>query len=129
LSTDEKTKSRRWTVIGSGLLCAVLALIVLYTNRGSFTSPRSIVVVAAVGVLALFFRLRAGDSPATPGLQWLNLLAIAFALAAVAGDLLHLRHDLARIMALLAVGCFAVGGALLLHNLRKRRSGCRASSP
>jgi peptidoglycan/LPS O-acetylase OafA/YrhL len=125
LSTDQKTKSRRWTVIVSGLLCAVLALIVLYTNRGSFTSPRSIVVVAAVGILALFFRLQgqADDSHAIPGLHWLNLLAIVFALAAVAGDLLHLRYELAPIMALLAVGCFAVGGALVLHNLRKRRSG------
>ncbi len=122
---EKKTRSRRWTVIGSGLLCAVLALIVLYTNRSSFTSPRSIVVVAAVGILALFLRLRwrTGNSPPIPGFQWLNLLAIVFALAAVGGDLLHLRRDLAPVMALLAVGCFAVGGVMALHALRKRRSG------
>jgi len=125
LSTDQKTSNRRWTVIGSGLLCAVLALIVLFTSRGSFSSPHSIVVIAAIGVLALFFRLhgRRGDTSAIPGLHWLNLLAIIFALAAIGGDLLHLRHEVAPILALLAVGCFAVEGALLLHKLRKRRSG------
>jgi len=122
---DEKKTRRRWTVIGSGLLCAVLALIVLYTNRSAFTSPRSIVVVAAVGVLALFLRLRwrTENTPAIPGFQWMNLLGILFALAAVAGDLLRLRGELVPVMALLAVGCFAVGGVMALHALRKRRSG------
>jgi hypothetical protein len=120
-----KTRNRRWTVIGSGLLCAVLALIVLYTNRSSLVSPRSIVVVAAVGVLALFLRLRwrTENSRPIPGFQRLNLLAIVFALGAVAGDLLHLRGDLAPVMALLAVGCFAVGGAMALRAMRQKRSG------
>ena len=47
------SRSRRWTVIASGLLCGALAVVVLFTNRGAFFSPLAIVVMGAVGFAAV----------------------------------------------------------------------------
>ena len=46
-------RSRRWTVIASGLLCGALAMVVLFTNRGAFFSPLAVVVMGAVGLAAV----------------------------------------------------------------------------
>jgi len=101
----------------------MLALIVLYTNRGAFFSPLAIVVVAAIGLAAVLAQVRFYNrdrSDPVQGPVWLNVLGVVFALLAQFADSLHLRPALAQVMALLAVGSFAVSGAVILHAFRKR---------
>jgi uncharacterized membrane protein len=116
---------RRWSVIASGLLVAALALVVTFTNRAAFFSPVAVVVVAAVGVMALLLQMRfryPGEARKMPALGTLNIAGVILALAAFLGDLLHMRVALAETMALAAVGCFGISGALALRDLRKRRA-------
>lgn len=119
------TKHRRWNVLVSGLLVAVLAIIVTLTSRAAFLSPTAVVVVAAIGLVALLLqlRLRYGEMAGAvhaPG--WLNTAGTLFALAALFGDQLHLSPGVSEVVALVAVGCFAVSGAVVLHDLRKQRA-------
>lgn len=119
---DAQPKPRRWTVIASGLLCGVLALVVIYTNRGAFFSPMALVVVAAIGLAAVLLQLRFRNrANAVHPPVWLNVVGIALALAALFSDFLHLSPQLAESMALGAVGSFAISGALILHAFRRRR--------
>jgi uncharacterized membrane protein len=114
---------RRWAVVASGLLCLMLALVVLYTNRGAFFSPLAVVVVAAIGLAAVLVQLRFYNREHSRPVQvpvWLNVLGVIFALAALFADGLHLGTALAQVMALLAVGSFAVSSAIILHAFRKR---------
>jgi uncharacterized membrane protein len=106
------------------MLCGVLALVVLYTNRRAFFSPLAIVVVAAVGLVAVLLQLRfhnrlTGDVVHPP--VWLNVLGILFALAALFADYIRLSSQTAQFMALGAVGSFGISGAIILHAFRKRR--------
>lgn len=120
---DNHTHSRRWTVIVSGLLCGVLALVVIYTNRGGLSSPLAIVVLAAVGLLALVLRLRlrSGEPPTVVHAPiWLNVAGILFALGALGADITHVRPDFAPLLALLAVASFAVSSVIVLQGLRRR---------
>jgi hypothetical protein len=110
---------RRWTVIFSGLLCGALALVVIYTNRGGLSSPLAIVVLAAIGLLALILQLRLREPRAVHAPVWLNVVGILFALGALGSDLIHIRSDLSPILALLAVACFAVSAASVLQVLRR----------
>jgi hypothetical protein len=122
--TTTESNSRRWTVIGSALLCGVLALVVMFTNHSAFYSPLAVVVVAAIGSAALLLQLRLRKIEHRPSLHppvWLNLLGIAFALLALLSDFLHLNPQVAQIFALGAVGSFGVSGAVILHALRKQR--------
>jgi uncharacterized membrane protein len=113
-------KSRRWTVIASGLLCGVLAIVVLFTNRSAFFSPLAVVVVAAIGLAAVLLRNRtAGPSVRQP--VWLNLIGTVLALSALFSDLLHMRPQWTETLALAAVATFAVSGAHILHAFRKYR--------
>jgi drug/metabolite transporter (DMT)-like permease len=115
-------KNRRWNVILSGLLIGSLAVIVTFTNRAAFLSPTAVVVVAAVGLAAVLLQLRFRD-PDLPGIyvpNWLNVLAIIFAMLAFFGDFLHIKPQVSEVIALLAVGCFAISGAMVMHALRKR---------
>jgi len=115
-------QSRRWAVIASGLLCLMLALVVLYTNRGAFFSPLALVVVTAIGLAAVLVQLRFYNREHSQPVEvpvWLNVLGVVFALAAVIADGLRLRPAVAQAMALLAVGSFAVSGAIILHAVRK----------
>lgn len=115
---------RRWTVIASGLLCLGLALVVLYTSRRAFFSPLAVVVVAAIGSAAVLLQLRIYNREHGTPVQapmWLNVLGVLFALLALFSDFLHLSSPVAQALALLAVGSFAVGGALILHAFRKHR--------
>jgi len=117
-------RSRRWTVIASGLLCGTLALIVLFTNGGAFFSPLAVVVMGAVGLAAVLlqFRLQNRDhsSQSSRPQPWLNVLGILLALAAFLSDLLHTSAQLTETLALGAVGCFGVSSAIILHSFRKR---------
>jgi hypothetical protein len=121
------------SIVAAGLLLAALALVVLYTSRRAFLSPVALVVVAAIGMAALLLQLRlrpnlsssGGDSsergPSVRGPLLLNALGVAFAVAAVFADVLHLNGVLMLTAALAAVVSFAVGGIIVLRALRKRR--------
>ena len=119
-----RTGPRRRTVLASGLLCGVLALVVLYTNRRAFSSPLAIVVVSAIGLAALLLQLRFHNrtsvEPVHPPV-WLNVLGILFALGALFADFIRMSSRSAELMALGAVGSFGISGALILHSFRKRR--------
>ena len=115
---------RRRTVLASGLLCGVLALVVLYTNRRAFFSPLAIVVVAAIGLAALLLQLRFHNRTSIEAVHpplWLNVLGILFALGALFADLIRMSSQTAEFMALGAVGSFGISGAIILHAFRKRR--------
>ncbi len=115
-------QTRRWTVIVSGLLCAVLALVVIYSTRGGLSSPLAIVVLAAVGLLALILQLRLRGGVQRTGVRppaWLNIAGILCAVAALGADVARIRSDIASLLALLAVACFAVSGASVLQGLRQ----------
>lgn len=113
----------RLTLVAAGVLLVALALVVIYTNRGAFLSPLALVVVAAIGLVALLLQLRLRpDLPSSiRGPLWLNGLGVVFALGAVFADVLHLNAMLMLIAALGAVVAFAVSGIVVLSALRKRR--------
>jgi uncharacterized membrane protein len=111
-------------VIASGLLCGVLALVVTFTNRGAFFSPLAVVVVAAIGSVAVLLQLRLRNRGHTNTVRppvWLNILGIVFAAAALFADRLHFSVALGQLLALGAVGSFAVSSAIILHTFRKDR--------
>lgn len=123
--TDPKSPSaRRWTVIAAGLLLLALALVVIYTTRAAFLSPLALVVVAAIGLAALLLQLRLRNdvSSSVRAPVWLNVLGLVFAVGAVFGDRLHLSSNLMQVAALGAVLCFAIGGMVVLHGLRRRKN-------
>jgi len=117
------------TLIAAGLLLVALSLVVLYTSRRAFLSPVAMVVVAAIGVAALLLQrclrpdLRSASpaSPPTRGLLRLNAIGVAFAIAAVFADVLHLNPAVMLMAALAAVVSFAIGGIIVLNALRKPR--------
>jgi len=124
LVPDRRPNSRRWTVIASGLLCCGLGVVVIYTRRGAFSSPLSVVVVAAIGLAAVLLQLRFYNREHSNPVQapvWLNVLGILFALTALFADVLRLSSQMAEVMALGAVGSFAISSALILHAFRKHR--------
>jgi uncharacterized membrane protein len=117
--------SRRWTVIASGLLCGLLAIIVLYTNRRAFFSPLAVMVVGAIGLAAVLLRLRLQDDEARKLMRphaWLNVVAVLLAIAAFLSDVLNWRQETSEVLALAAVCSFAISGALILHRFRKQRA-------
>jgi hypothetical protein len=127
-TTGPTPQPRGPTIIAAGLLLAALAVVVLYTSRRAFLSPVALVVVAAIGLAALQLqrRLRPDLSTSAPassprGPLRLNSLGVAFAIAAVFADLLHLSPAVMLIAALAAVVCFAISGIIVLKSLRKPR--------
>jgi hypothetical protein len=123
-NSGPNVQSRRWTILAAGLLLAALALVVIYTNRGAFYSPIALVVVAAIGLVALLLQLRLRPHTGAPVRSplWLNALGIAFAVAAVSADMLQVSAGLMMVAALVAVVCFSVSGVVVLAALRKRRT-------
>jgi hypothetical protein len=117
-------KQRRWSVIVSALLIGTLAVLVTFTSRAAFLSPTAIVVVAAIGLIALLlqlrFRYREIAEVHVP--VWLNCAGTVFALVGFFADYLHIRSSIAELLALFAIGCFAVSGGFVLHRLRKHRA-------
>jgi drug/metabolite transporter (DMT)-like permease len=123
-------KNRRWNIIVSGLLIGTLAVIVTFTDRAAFLSPTAVVVVAAIGLAAVLLQLRFRD-PQLPDIyvpNWLNILAIIFAMVAFFGDLLRIRPPISELIALLAIGCFAISGGMVMHALRKRSGNPKRES-
>jgi hypothetical protein len=121
---------RRWTIFAAALLLFALALVVIYTSHRAFNSPLALVVVAAIGLAALLLQLRLRknadisiDKEASRPVRaplWLNVLGVAFALAAVAADILHWTANAMLVAALGAVICFAISATAVLHSLRKK---------
>jgi hypothetical protein len=121
---DSRPNSRRWTVIASAVLCCGLGVVVLYTRRSAFFSPLAVVVVAAIGLVAVLLQLRfynRGLSNPVQAPVWLNILGVGFALAALFADFVGLNWQMAEVMALGAVGSFAISSAMILHAFRKHR--------
>lgn len=127
-----RTKSRRWSILAAGLLLLALAIVVIYTSRSAFSSPLALVVVAAIGLAALLLQLRlrkdlsaqasAQSSNEVRAPLWLNVLGLAFAIAAVLADAFRLSPNAMLIAALGAVICFAISGTAVLRALRKKRN-------
>ena len=115
---------RRWTIFAAGLLLIALAVVVIYTSRGAFSSPLAIVIVAAIGLAALLLQLRLQPGVATPvhAPVWLNVLGLICAVAAVFADMLRLSAGLMLVAALVAVVCFATSGIVVFRALRKRKN-------
>ena len=117
------SRTRRWTVIASGLLCGAMAMVVLFTNRGAFYSPLAVVVMGAVGLAAVLLQLRLrnrDETPSSTSPAWLNVLGILFALAAFFVDLFHLNPQVTEALALGAVASFGISGVIILRSFRKR---------
>lgn len=130
--SNSRTKPRRLTVIASGLLCGILALVVIFTNRAAFFSPMAVVVVAAIGAAAVLLQLRLRNREQSKPLHppaWLNITGILFALVALFGDRLHLGSQEEQLLALGAVGSFAVSSVFVLHGFRKDRLAAKQSLP
>jgi hypothetical protein len=124
VSNPEHNLARRWTVIASGLLLSALALVVLYTGHAAFHSPSAVVVVSAIGMAALLFQLRLQDRTQRPVAAsiWLNAAGVICSALTLFADRLHLSDAALQVAALIAVGCFAVSGVLILSTLRKDRA-------
>ena len=128
---DLQPPHRRVTVLASGLLCGILALVVIYTNRSAFFSPTAVVVVAAIGAVAVLMQLRLRNRQQSALVHppvWLSLLGIGFALAALFADRFHARPQMSQLLALVAVGSFAVSSAIILHSLRKPHEASKEST-
>jgi hypothetical protein len=124
LTNPSDNQARRWTVIASGLLLSALALVVLYTGRAAFRSPLAVVVVAAIGLAAALFQVhlqRTAERPVRAPI-WLSFAGVVCALLAVFADRLGLSLASTQVVALAAVGCFAVSGFVILANLRRNRA-------
>jgi|SRR5579872_2548204 len=125
LVLDSRSNSRRWTVIASALLCCGLGLVVMYTKRGAFISPLAVVVVAAIGLAAVLLQLRYYNREHTKPVHapmWLNIVGVVSAVAALFSDVLGLSWQIAELMALGAVGSFAISSALILHAFRQHET-------
>ena len=125
LVPDSPSNSRRWTVIASALLCCGLGLVVIYTKRSAFFSPLAVVVVAAIGLAAVLLQLRYYNREHSNPVHapvWLNVLGLLFALIALFADFLGLSWQIAEVMALGAVGSFAISSAMILHAFRRHRT-------
>jgi len=115
--------SRRWSIFAAGFLLLALALVVIYTSRPAFSSPLALVVVAAIGLAALLLQLRLRKDLSVRTPLWLNLLGLAFAIAAIFVDVFHLAANFMLIAALGAVVCFAISATIILHALRGKKVG------
>ncbi len=113
--------SRRWTVIASGLLVLAIALVVLYAGSTAFHSPLAVVVLAAIGFFAVLLQLRLRPESAVRAPRWLNVAGILCAVGALFADRLRLSANLSQVIALGAVGCFAVSSFIMLDGIRKSR--------
>lgn len=121
MTTSGPLRARRYTVIASGLLILALALVVIYTGRNAFLSPLALVVVSAIGLVALLLQLRFREELAQVRAPfWLNLLGVLCAVLALIADFLHMARNRLEIVAFAAVICFAISGSLILHGLRRR---------
>lgn len=123
LPENPSNSSRRWTVIASSLLLLAIALVVIYAGRAAFHSPLAVMVLAAIGLVAVLLQLRlhtdSHDIVRAP--RWLNVVGVVCALCALFADRLRLSASLSQVMALSAVGCFAISSVVVLDAIRRSR--------
>jgi uncharacterized membrane protein len=127
-SAIQATKSRRWTVIASGVLCGLLGLVVIYTKSSAFYSPIAVMIVAAIGLAAVLLQLRFYNREQSEPLHaplWLNVVGILFAMGALFSDVLRLRPAVAQLMPLGAIAAFSISSAVILHAFRKHRMAAK----
>jgi uncharacterized membrane protein len=127
-SAVQAAKPRRWTVIASGVLCGLLGLIVIYTKSSAFYSPIAVMIVAAIGLVAVLLQLRFYNREQSEPLHaplWLNVVGILFAMGALFSDVLRLRPAAAQLMPLGAIAAFSVSSAMILHAFRKHRMAAK----
>jgi 4-amino-4-deoxy-L-arabinose transferase-like glycosyltransferase len=119
--------SRRWTVIAAGLLLLAIALVVIYAGNAAFHSPMAAVVLAAIGLAAVWVQQRLRQDSSTPvrAPQWLNFLGIVFALCALFADWLRIGSALYQVTALGAVGCFGISSLIVLDGMRRSRAASK----
>jgi len=123
-SAVQAAKPRRWTVIASGVLCGLLAVVVIYTKSSAFYSPIAVMIVAAIGLAAVLLQLRFYNREQSEPLHaplWLNVVGVFFAVAALFSDVLRLRPAVAQLMPLGAIAAFSISSAVILHAFRKHR--------
>ena len=115
---------RRWTVIASGLLLFAIALVVVYSGATAFRSPVAVVVMAAIGLVAVLLqvRLRQDVNRNVRIPQWLNVIGIFCAVGALFADRLRLESNFVQVIALGAVGCFGVSSLIVLDGLRNKKA-------
>ena len=120
----ESSLPRRWTIIASGLLLFALAFVVIYSSNNAFHSPVAVVVLAAIGLVAVLLqvRLRRSASRTQRIPQLLNVIGIVCSLAALFADRLGLASTIEQASALAAVGCFGISSVIVLDGLRKNRT-------
>jgi hypothetical protein len=114
-------------LIAAAVLLAALAVVVLYTGRAALLSPLALVVIAAIGMVALLLQLRLRPDFSKPVARrssvrvslGMNAAGVLFAVGAIFGDVLGLKPTLLLIAALAAVGCFAVSAVVVLNELRR----------
>jgi len=127
-SAVQAAKPRRWTVIASGALCGLLAVVVIYTRSSAFYSPIAVMIVAAIGLAAVLLQLRFYNREQSQPLHaplWLNIVGILFAVAALFSDVLRLRPAIAQLMPLGAIAAFSISSAVILHAFRKHRMAAK----
>ena len=123
LPEKSPNSSRRWSVIASGLLLLAIALVVIYAGKTAFHSPMAVMVLAAIGLVAVLIQLRLRpDSLAKIRAPLsLNVVGIVCAVCALFAERLRLTTNLSQVMALAAVGCFAVSSVVILDAIRRSR--------
>lgn len=123
----ESSFPRRWTVIASGLLLFALALVVIYSSSNAFHSPVAVVVLSAIGLVAVLLqvRLRQTSTRTRRIPQLLTVIGILCAGAALFADRLGLASSVAEAIALAAVGCFGISSVIVLDGLRKDRTALK----
>jgi len=127
-SAVQAAKPRRWTVIASGVLCGLLAVVVIYTKASAFYSPIAVMIVAAIGLAAVLMQLRFYNREQSEPLHaplWLNVVGILFAMGALFSDVLRLRPAVAQLMPLGAIAAFSISSAVILHAFRKHRMAAK----
>jgi len=121
---DTPTKPRRWTVLSAGVLCGLLAVVVIYTKPHAFRSPIAVVVLAAIGLAAVLAQLRLYNRQNPKPVRapsWLNVMGIVMAAGALFADVFHLTADMAQAMVLGAILCFSISSFVILHAFRKSK--------
>jgi len=120
---DLPAQPKRKTVIGAGLLCIALTVVVLFTSPAAFRSSAAVIVMALIGTAAVLLQMRLRDADGRRSLTasfWFNLLGVLLALGGLFPAMIHVGPRLVPAMVLGAVGSLAISSAMILHSFRRR---------
>ena len=84
----------------------------------------AVLVVSAIGLAALLLQLRFRRDllRQVHAPLWLNVLGLLFSFSALFGDFFHFSPQRVELLALSAVGCFAISSAIVLESIRRHRT-------